>query len=229
MSVAAFFDLDQTLIEGNSALLWARHERAHGQISAWQMARAVIWHGLYVLSVVNIEKAFAEALRHYRGRPAAELEARTREWFHAQIAPLFREQARRAIAEHREAGHRLVMLTSSSGYEAAEAAQAWGFDDWLANVFPADEAGNLLGTVNSPLCYGPGKVVHAEAYAEQHGIDLTASFFYSDSYTDLPMLERVGHPRVVTPDPRLRRAARRLGWEVLDWRFTPGSSAPDPV
>jgi HAD superfamily hydrolase (TIGR01490 family) len=224
MDVGAFFDLDKTLIECNSALMWARHERARGAISAWQMARAVIWHGLYVLSVVDIEKAFEEALRHYKGRPAAELERHTQEWFREQVQPLLRRQAEAAIAEHREAGHRLVLLTSSSGYEAAEAARAWGFEAWLANEFPADEQGNLLGTVTNPLCYGPGKVVHAEAWAAEHGVDLDRSYFYSDSYTDVPMLQRVGEPRVVTPDPRLRRAARRFGWDVLDWSRDPAAA-----
>ena len=75
--MTAFFDLDRTLIDVNSALLWAKHERAQGKISRWQMLRAAVWGGLYHLSMVDVEKAFGEALWHYQHEPAAELEART--------------------------------------------------------------------------------------------------------------------------------------------------------
>jgi phosphoserine phosphatase len=65
------------------------------------------------------------------------------------------------------------------------------------------------------VCYGRGKAYWAERFAAEHGVDLTRSYFYTDSITDLPVLDRVGHPRVVHPDPRLRRLAQRRGWQVL--------------
>jgi phosphoserine phosphatase len=68
-----------------------------------------------------------------------------------------------------------------------------------------------------PLCFGAGKVVAAEAWAARHGVDLADTTFYTDSYTDLPMLERVGRPVAVNPDPRLARTARRRGWPILRW------------
>jgi phosphoserine phosphatase len=69
-----------------------------------------------------------------------------------------------------------------------------------------------------PICYGPGKVEVAEAWACANGVDLAASSFYSDSSTDVPMLERVGRPYAVHPDPRLALLARSRGWPILDWR-----------
>lgn len=215
--VVAFFDLDRTLIDVNSALLWARHERDQGNISRWQMLRAAVWGGLYHLSLVDVEAAFGEALRHYRGQPAVDLDARTRAWFLAEVAPRLRPGARAALDEHRAQGHRLLLLTSSSEFEAAVAAETWGLDGWLANAFPQDGDGMLLGTVVPPLCYGAGKVVHAERWAAREGVDLAHAFFYSDSYTDVPMLARVGQPRVVAPDPRLRRAAAARGWPIVAW------------
>ena len=77
--------------------------------------------------------------------------------------------------------------------------------------------GKFDGTHQRPACYGPGKVHWAEAFAAANDVDLARSFFYTDSYTDLPMLERVGKPVVVNPDPRLLRTARRRGWPILDW------------
>ena len=218
MPVAAFFDLDRTLIDGNSGLLWARHEREQGNISAWQFARAALWSALYVLSLVRLDDAYEHALAFYRGVPSDQLDRRTREWFLATLKHRLRPAAAASMAEHRAAGHPLVLITNSSLYEAAVAREAWGFDDWLANVFHTDPGGCLTGGYDAPLCYGAGKVQRAERWAAAHGVDLDGSFFYTDSLSDLPMLERVANPRVVTPDPRLRRVAKKRGWPILDWR-----------
>jgi HAD superfamily hydrolase (TIGR01490 family) len=216
-SIAAFFDLDGTLIAENSAMLWAEHEREHGNIARWQLVRAGLWSVLYRLSVIDIESAYAEATRHYRGQRFDDLQQRTAVWFQAEVEWRLRPQARSALADHRRAGHRLVLLTSSSCFEATAAAGAWGFDEWIANRFPTDAAGELDGTFAQPLCYGGGKVTLAEQWAARRQVDLDRCFFYSDSYSDLPMLERVGEPRVVAPDPRLRVAASLRGWPTLRW------------
>lgn len=217
MATAAFFDLDLTLIDVNSGVEWAKHERRLGNITLWQLGRAVLWHGLYRLSVIDMETALDRAIEHYRGVASDDLDSRTRDWFHRHVSPRARPKALEAIERHRDQGHPLVLLTNSSCYEAAVAAETWGFDAYLANNFPTDSRGRLLGTFERPMCYGPGKVARAERWAADNGVDLGASFFYSDSYSDVPMLERVGEPRVVAPDPRLRRAARQRGWKVLDW------------
>jgi HAD superfamily hydrolase (TIGR01490 family) len=156
-------------------------------------------------------------VQHYRGEDRDVLDRRTRQWFLRDVVPRVRPRALEEIEEHRRKGHPLVLLTNSSCFEAAVAAETWAFDDWLANTFHVDDAGRLLGTYESPMCYGMGKVIRAERWAEEHGVDLEVSSFYSDSLSDLPMLERVGDPRVVCPDPRLRRIARKRGWPILDW------------
>jgi phosphoserine phosphatase len=74
--------------------------------------------------------------------------------------------------------------------------------------------GRLTGRVVPPVCVGTGKIVWAERFAAEHDVDLSASFFYTDSISDLPLLERVGHPVAVNPDPRLRRLAAARGWPV---------------
>jgi len=215
--VAAFFDLDRTLIDANSGLLWAVHERRARNISRLQMAKAVVWSALYHLSLIDIERALDQAVAHYRGTAWRELDRRTREWFAAEVEPRLRPGAASALAEHRQQGHQLVLLTNSSVFEARAALETWGLDGFLANDFPTDSSGMLLGTLARPLCYGAGKVAHAERWARERGVDLARSYFYTDSYSDVPMLRRVGQPRVVSPDPRLRRAAKRNGWEILSW------------
>jgi HAD superfamily hydrolase (TIGR01490 family) len=213
----AFFDLDRTLIDVNSGLLWARHERKQGHISAYQMARAIVWTALYHVAAIDMETAVNRALDHYRGVDAEHLDQRTRAWFEREVAGRLRPAAAAAMADHRARGDVLVILTNSSSYEARAAAERWGFDDYLANEFPTGPDGRLLGAFRPPLCYGPGKVARAETWAQSRGADLRGSYFYSDSYSDLPMLRRVGSPRVVRPDPRLRVAARLRGWPILDW------------
>lgn len=223
---AAFFDLDRTLIAENSGILYARWERRHRRISRLQLAQGLIWGGLYHLSLVDIDKAFRSALAHYVGTADAELDARTRTWFAAEVRHRLLPAARAAIHRHRQAGQKTVLLTNSSCYAARVACADWQLDDWLANVFTVDGQGRLDGGVETPLCYGQGKVLRAERWAADAGVDLARSWFYTDSLSDLPMLERVGHPVVVQPDPRLRREARRRGWPIVDWSTGADASAP---
>jgi len=215
---AAFFDLDRTLIAFNSGMRYARWEHRNKRLSTLQLAQSGVWMALYHLSLIDMTKAFERAVAFYRGQSAAVIDERTRAWFASEIEAHILPAARAAIAEHRAAGRPIVLLSSTSSWMATVVSERWGFDAWLANVFPHDARGLLTGEVVKPLCYGPGKVEHARRWAEAHRVDLRESWFYSDSHSDVPMLAAVGHPVVVNPDPRLRGVARRRGWPVVDWR-----------
>lgn len=218
---AAFFDLDRTLIGVNSAFLYAKHERRAGRISLLQFARASLWMGMYHLSLIDMQRAFGQAVRQYRGHAAEDLRAMTREFFHREIKSTFQPGATKAIEFHRNENHPLVLLTASSSYLSELAMETWDFDDYLANHFPTDDTGHLLGTFERPMCFGAGKVHHARLWAREQNVDLTTSYFYTDSYSDLPMLQEVGHPVVINPDPRLRRTALAKGWPIHDWSVPP--------
>lgn len=217
MQVVAFFDLDRTLIDVNSAVLYARHERDHKRISNWQLFTTAVYTGLYHFNLLDMNKAYSRAISYYRGLEEETLDSRSREFFHQKVRHRLQPGAQKAIEEHRSKAHLLVLLTSSSSYQARAACEAWGFDDWIANRFPTCKQGKLLGTFQEPLCYGRGKVELAEEWAKDKNVDLDASYFYSDSYSDLAMLERVGYPKVVNPDPKLKSLSKRLNWPVLDW------------
>jgi HAD superfamily hydrolase (TIGR01490 family) len=216
-TIAAFFDLDRTLLDMNSSTLWAKHELLKRSISLTQFGRVLLWNALYHLSLIDMETAYKAALAHYRGRHYDELENETRAWFSRDVAHHLRAGAPRALREHRERGHVLVLLTSASAFAARAARDTFELDDILSNDFPTDEAGKLDGTFVAPLCYGEGKVQRSRAWAAERGVDLTQSYFYTDSYSDAPMLRVVGHPRVISPDPRLSREARQRGWPILQW------------
>ena len=222
----AFFDLDRTLVAENTGRLWVEHERREGNISAAQAARAMVWLGLYHLSLINLDRAYSQALAHYRGVADASLRTRTETWFHAAVAHRLQPGAQAALDWHRSRGHRCVMLTNSSPYQAAVATARWGLDGWVSNHFIADANGLLTGEIEQPICYGAGKVIRAERWTASHGGQVSESWFYTDSLSDLPMLEAVARPRIVQPDPRLRRVAMKRGWPVLDWRDASGAIAP---
>lgn len=228
--IAAFFDLDGTLLSVNSAALWLRRERRHGRVTLWQSVQAVGFLVAYNLGVVDIESAMRQALQTIKGEREDEVRRWTEEWFHGEVVPWHEAPgARPTIEAHRARGHPLVLLTSTSPYESAAAAAYFGLDAFFSTRYEVRD-GRFTGEPVVPLCFGEGKVALAEAYAAREGVDLGESYFYSDSNTDLPMLRRVRRPRVVNPDLRLRLAARRLGWPILDWSKAggpPGLDDPD--
>ncbi|MBC8073484.1 MAG: HAD family hydrolase [Deltaproteobacteria bacterium] len=215
--VAAFFDIDHTVLEVNSGSKWIGYMWRTKQMSVVQLGRSLKWLAEYRFGLLDYEAMAARVLSSYTGKHAAPLAEEIAKWFTAEVAWTICSQARVKVAEHREAGDTIVLLTSATQFLAEPVARELGIDHLLCTRIDVDELGMFPGTYQAPACYGAGKVHHAERFAELHHIDLAASYFYSDSYSDLPMLERVGHPRVVNPDPRLRRAARERGWTWEMW------------
>lgn len=215
--VGAFFDIDKTVLEVNSGTRWIAYQWKHGQLSTFETLRAIGWSVQYHFGLLDFDAMARRVLGEWRGRDVAELEAEVGAWFDNEIAPMICEQALAKIEEHRAAGHVLVLLTSATRFLSVPLAERLDVEHILCTEIEQSE-GRFTGNHLEPGCYGPAKVMRAEAFAHEHGIDLDASFFYSDSYSDLPMLDRVGKPRVVNPDPRLRRAAHRRGWTSDQWR-----------
>ena len=213
---AAFFDLDGTLVTINGGRSWIQREHRLGRISSLQLAKGGWFLALYYFGLVNIERALGAALGTVAGSAEADLRSETALWFHEDVVPYCAKGGWAFLEAHRALGHPLVLLTSSSPYAAELAKEHFALDAALSTEY-VSEGGIMSGTFGDPVCYGAGKIVHAERWAEAHGIDVDASYFYTDSNTDLPMLERVRHPRPVAPDIRLAWQARRRGWPVMNW------------
>lgn len=226
MSVA-FFDLDKTLLAVNSGTLWVRRELALGHITWMQALRASLWIIRYHLGFVSMQDEMRAAIAQLAGTPVQPILERTIAFYEEQVRPLYRPGALRALEEHRGAGERLVLLTSSSGYLSELVARDLHLDAILCNRFEVDSQGRHTGRPVGEVCYGTGKRIHAERYANEVGVPLSACAFYTDSYADLPVLEVVGRPVAVHPDQRLRREALRRGWPVVDWGV-PTARAPAP-
>ena len=215
--VIAFFDLDRTLLDVNSGGLWVKSEFRLGYISRWQLIRALFSLARYHLGVVELEPLIRRAIRLQAGVSQAALRGRTEAFFAREVRGRFRAGGLRALAAHRERGERLVLLTTSSCFLAECVLREVGLDDVLATDFVIDEAGKLTGAAVEPLCFGDGKLTLAAAYASDRDVPLSACTFYTDSIADRSVLEAVGHPVAVHPDPRLKRLARVRSWPTVDW------------
>jgi HAD superfamily hydrolase (TIGR01490 family) len=221
----AFFDLDKTLLAVNSGSLWIRRELALGHITRVQAMRATLWLARYHMGFVPMQDALVQAMSHLQGTDEQPIRERTIRFYEELVRSQYRPGALRAVEEHRSAGDRLVLLTSSSGYMAELVARDLTLDAVLCNRLEVDAAGVYTGRPLGEVCFGDGKRSYAQAYASQAGVPLSACAFYTDSYSDLPVMEVVGRPVAVHPDRRLRREALRRGWPVVDWGAPGGAGA----
>jgi HAD superfamily hydrolase (TIGR01490 family) len=214
---AAFFDMDKTLVRVNTGRLYVRWRFVRGESGVRDVARATWWSFQYLMGVVDATAVSSFAARTLTGRDEESFAAECREWYGAMVRPYVSDAARREVERRRAAGDLLAILSGSSPYAAGPLAAELGIEHVLASRFAVVE-GRFTGEVEPPLCFGDGKVIRATAWAHEHDVDLAASAFYTDSISDLPMLERVGEPRVVNPDPRLSRVARARRWPIEHWR-----------
>jgi len=214
VAVAALFDIDGTLLARNTAPLYMNHLRRTGQARRRDLARTLYYLFWYKLGLLDVRSALEVSMAFVRGKDEAAMVADCVGWYRDAVRPYVFPAMAAQVAAHRRAGHVLAILTSATRYLAEPLGADLGIEHHLVTQLVVRD-GRFTGEVVQPVCYGRGKVYWAERFAAEHEVDLAASFFYTDSITDLPLLDRVGHPRVVHPDPRLRRLAQRRGWQVL--------------
>lgn len=211
---AAFFDMDRTVLRIDSGMSWMKFMYRRGELSRAGLARATWWSLQYKLALLDIETLAQRLVADLAGDPESDMLAKCEVWYRAYVESEVAPAAERAIERHRAAGERVVLLTASTQYVAEVVARSLGMDALCSRLEVRD--GAFTGRIEQ-LCYGEHKVAIAERYAAEHGLDLDACSFYSDSFTDLPMLERVGEPIAVNPDARLGVVARRRRWPVERW------------
>lgn len=216
MRVAAFFDMDRTLLTENSGTLWVRFLRQRGEMDTRTFLRILLWTAQYRLAILDMEEVAGRLCADMAGDEEAAMRHKTEIFFARHVLPIIAAEGERRLREHERAGHVVALLTSSTPYMAEPLARHLGIAHVLCTR-PHVQDGRFVGTCERPTCYGDGKVHHAERFAQEHGVDLSQSYFYTDSYSDLPMLLRVGQRRVINPDARLRRHARLHGWEIERW------------
>ncbi|HET9959048.1 MAG TPA: HAD-IB family hydrolase [Polyangiaceae bacterium] len=214
---AALFDMDKTLLSANTAWLYTQHRRRQGEVGLRELARVSYWLLQYSMGIVDAERIARTALRDYAGRAASALAQTSDSWFKEHVRGYVRERARGVVEAHRRAGDHLAIVTGATRYAAEPLARELGIDHVVCSELEVDSEGRLTGLPNDPICYGVGKLQRTEQLASRLGFRIEEAAFYSDSITDLPLLERVGTPVAVCPDRRLRSLARRRGWRVEEW------------
>ncbi len=216
---AAFFDLDKTIIATTSATAFSRPFLAGGLITRGDMLRTAYAQFLYLVGGADAEQT--ERLRARLSAVSAgwdvdQVRAIVAETLHEHIDPFVYAEAVELIAEHHASGQEVVVV-SASGAEVVEPIAALIGADHVVATRLSVEDGRYTGGIDF-YCYGENKAVAMRELAAREGYDLASSYAYSDSITDTPMLEAVGHSVVVNPDRALRRLAEERGWEVA--RFT---------
>jgi HAD superfamily hydrolase (TIGR01490 family) len=214
--VVAFFDLDKTLLSINSAPRVFARSRREGRLRLSQAVGASVIFGLYAVGLRHVDDLIRQGAIQARGHREQDIVDWYQRFWDEEIRSLVRPGARAAVEQHRERGDRTAIITSSTIYIARLAAADLGIDDALAPRMIVED-GRFTGHCEEPLCSGPGKIAHARAAAERAGVALADCAFYTDSYTDVGLLEQVRTPVAVNPDPRLRRVAQRRKWAIVDW------------
>ncbi|MGH2753689.1 MAG: HAD family hydrolase [Actinomycetota bacterium] len=220
---AAFFDLDKTIIARSSPLALGRSFFREGLIG-----RSFLLKSLYAQLVFHLmgadenkmERMRQEAARLTAGWEQERVRQVVTEVLEEVISPLIYAEALELMFEHREAGRMIVIVSSSPAEIVEPLADMLRVDQWIATR-PQVKDGKYTGELDF-YAYGPYKVDAMKELAEVHDIDLAGSYAYTDSITDLPMLQTVGHPVPVNPDKELRRVASERGWKV-EWFGKPVS------
>jgi HAD superfamily hydrolase (TIGR01490 family) len=215
---AAFFDLDKTILAKSSSLMFAKPFYDGGLIGRADVLRSGYAQFVYLVSGADHDQM--DQMRRYlsalcTGWPVDQVRAIVEETLDDLVEPVIYSEADALIASHRSAG-RDVIIISSSGTEVVEPIGArLGVDLALGTQMEIID-GKYTGEILF-YAYGEGKAQAMRELAETRGIDLATSYAYTDSHTDLPMLELVGFPTAVNPDSELRRIATEREWPILDF------------
>lgn len=217
---AAFFDLDKTVIAKSSVLAFGRPFYREGLVSKRTVMKAL--YGQLVFMLLGADDDKMERMREAmlsltRGWEQSRISEIVEDTFDEVVEPIIYAEALELIDLHRFHGRRVVIISSSPMEIVEPLARFLGVDEAIATRAEIDDAGRYTGEL-AFYAYGGAKAEAVRELAEREGIDLAASYAYSDSITDVPMLELVGNPTAVNPDRELARYAKSNGWDIREFR-----------
>lgn len=214
----AIFDLDNTLLGGDSDYLWGRFLAENGIVDGLRYEREnQRFYEEYKAGTLDILEFLRFSLRPLADNPLTALLELRQRFIRQAIAPIVLPKAKALVRSHRDAGRTLLIITATNSFVAAPIAELYDIDVVLATE-PEFCAGVYTGGVIGIPCFREGKVRRLEQWLAETGRNLSGSWFYSDSHNDLPLLERVEYPVAVDPDPTLAAHAAAKGWEILTLR-----------
>jgi HAD superfamily hydrolase (TIGR01490 family) len=215
---AAFFDLDRTLIRRSSVLALAGTFRRRGLISRVDLVKSAFWQVLFVLrgaSAERVRSAAEDGMKILNGFSVQEMQHLVGGAMESVLRPLVYEEPLRLVQQHRERGERVYIVSATLQEIVQHIADDLGFDGAIGSTCEIVDGTYTGRTLRA--AHGVGKANALRALAATEDIDLAESTAYSDSYSDVPFLEAVGHPIAANPDRKLRRIAAERGWPVVDF------------
>jgi HAD superfamily hydrolase (TIGR01490 family) len=211
----AIFDLDRTLLSGDSDHAWGEFLVEHRLVDGTRYKRENDrYYEAYKAGELDIADYLRFALRPLTEHGLAELQSWRQQFMRTKILPMITPAARALVTRHRDQGHTLVIITSTNDFIAAPIAAEFGVPHLIASQAEL-RGGHYTGGVVGTPCYRHGKVERLHSWLQEHGETLVDSWCYSDSHNDLPLLELVEHPVAVNPDEILRERAELRGWSIL--------------
>ncbi len=211
--VGAFFDMDKTLIAENSGSLYMRYRYQRGEIGGVDLLKGLGAYLQYKLGILDIRNWTKNMMVQFRGQNEAELEKEAEAWFEEMVVDTIYPEAAELVRKHQEQGHVVAIVSGATKFVVRPLASRLGIQHLLFTRLEVEE-GVFTGRVIEPICFEEGKIYWLQQFIEEHGIDLAKSYFYTDSITDLPLMDLIGHPVAVNPDPLLYRTAVKRRWPV---------------
>ena len=214
----AIFDLDNTLIGGDSDFLWGEFLGEEGVVDANAYRKKnEYFYQQYDLGVLDIYAWLEFCLEPLSRYSMKELQEFHHRFMIQKIEPIMLDKAQNCINQHKERGDTVLVMTASNSFVTAPIVKKYGINQLLATE-PEIKAGRYTGGVSGIPCFQSGKVDKLMPWLQKNEETLTGSTFYSDSHNDLPLLELVDNPVAVNADKILTKIAEKKGWEVLNWR-----------
>ena len=218
----AIFDLDNTLLNGDSDVLWGEFLVEQGLVDADYYQRENLrFYEEYKAGTLDIMEFLAFSLKPLSEHPLEKLQQWHRSFMAEKVEHIMQPAATRLLQQHRQQGDFLLIITATNSFVTRPIAEALGVDDILATE-PELLKGRYTGKVSGTPTFREGKVERLQQWLANSEHDLEQSWFYSDSLNDLPLLEVVTHPVVVDPDETLEQHARMKGWPVMTLRAPSG-------
>lgn len=214
----ALFDLDNTLLDGDSDYLWGCFLAEHGIVDGeFYESENQRFYDQYLDGCMDIHEFLRFQLKPLADHKRQQLEVWRDAFITSKIEPIMLDKAHALLDQHRSAGDELVIITATNRFLTEPIAARFGVEHLLATE-PEVHDGEFTGGVTGVPCFQGGKVERLREWLTQHRASLEGSWFYTDSHNDLPLLEQVEHPVAVHPDDKLRTLASERGWPVTSLR-----------
>jgi len=211
----AIFDLDNTLLAGDSDALWGEFISQQGHVDRQEYAREnQRFYEEYKAGTLDIDAFLRFSLKPLSQLSMGELSVLHKKFMLESIIPLISQQAKDLVKQHREQDHELLIITATNRFVTAPIAKEFGINNLLATE-PEIIDNQYTGQVDGMPCFQQGKVIRLNKWLGQTGYNLDNSWFYSDSHNDIALLEQVTHPIAVDPDEKLAQHATQNAWEIM--------------